>query len=99
ERQLAWEREKFMMEQRLELTRLGLSQNEAGEPVNPDAEAMRQMLRQAQAMLMAVGQQVDRASRPKRIIRDENGEIVGVAGDDVQLRVVRDGTGEVVGLE
>lgn len=99
ERQLAWEREKFMMEQRLELTRLGLSQNEAGEPVNPDAEAMRQMLRQAQAMLMAVGQQVDRASRPKRIVRDENGEIVGVAGDDVQLRVVRDGTGEVVGLE
>lgn len=99
ERQLAWDREKFMMEQRLELTKLGLAQNENGEPVNPDAESLREMLRQAQAMLMSVGQQVERAGRPKRIIRDEAGEIIGVGDDERQMAVVRDAAGEVIGLQ
>lgn len=98
-RQLAWEREKFLMQQRLELTKLGLAQNEAGEPINPDAEALRDMLRQGQAMLMAVGAQVERARRPKRIIRDEAGEIIGVGDDERQMAVVRDAAGEVIGLE
>jgi hypothetical protein len=99
DRQLAWEREKFLLQQRLELTKLGLSQGEDGEPINPDAEALRDMLRQAQAMLLAVGSQVERANRPKRIIRDEAGEIIGVGDDERQMNVVRDAAGEVIGLQ
>lgn len=99
DRQLSWEREKFHMQQRLELTKLGLTQNANGEVVNPDAEAMREMLRQAQAMLLSVGQQIERANRPKRIIRDEMGEIVGVGDDERQMMVVRDDGGEIVGLQ
>lgn len=99
ERELAWERDKFLMSQRLELTKIGLAQNEAGEPINPDAEAMRAMLRQSQAMLAGLSDQMARSSRPKRIVRDGMGEIVGVAGDDMAMRVVRDASGEVVGLE
>ena len=99
DRQIAWDREKFMMTQRLELTKLGLAQNERGEPVNPDAEAMRQMLTNTQGMLMALARQAEQSGRPKRIVRDETGEIVGVASDDSQMRVVRDEAGEVIGLE
>lgn len=98
-RQIEWEREKFLMQQRLELTKMGLAQNEAGEPINPDAEALRDMLRQGQAMLAAVGEQVSRANRPKRIIRDEAGDIIGVGDDERQMMVVRDASGEVIGLQ
>lgn len=98
-KELSWEREKFMMQQRLELTKLGLAMNENGEPINPDAEALRQMLTQTQAMLQAVGSQASKMNQPRRIIRDEYGEIAGYQVGDEEMAAVRDGAGEIVGFE
>lgn len=78
ERELAWEREKFQAEMRLELTKMGLAQNDAGEPINQQADTMLAMLQQTQAMLAAMGQTFAQANRPKRVIRDAAGEIVGL---------------------
>lgn len=78
DKQLAWEREKFLLQQRVELTKLGLTQNDAGEPINAQADAMMSMMQQTQAMLAAVGQTMAHASKPKRVVRDETGEIVGL---------------------
>lgn len=78
EQKLAWEREKLMMQQRLELVKMGLEQNEAGEPINAQAEAMRAMLAQTQSMMQALASQVEQSNRPKRVVRDDMGEIIGV---------------------
>lgn len=78
DRELAWEREKFQAQTRLELTKMGLAQNEAGEPVNQQADAMLAMLQQTQAMLAALGQTFAQANRPKRVVRDQTGEVIGL---------------------
>ena len=78
ERELAWDREKFQSQMRLELTKMGLAANDAGEPINQQADTMLAMLQQTQAMLAAMGQTFAQANRPKRVVRDQMGEIIGL---------------------
>ncbi len=83
ERELQWEREKHLSDQRLKLTEMGLEQGEGGVPINRAAEDMRAVYAQTQEMLAALSQQMAAANTPKRIVRDEMGEIIGV--EPVQL--------------
>ena len=76
--ELAFKREELQANMRLELTKLGLQQDEAGSPVDNNGKAVMQMLEQTNAMLAQLGQHMASANQPKRIIRDENGDIVGV---------------------
>ncbi len=78
EMNIAWQREKLMMEQRFTLATQGLAQGPDGSPVNETAEGIKAMMMQTQQLLMALGQQMQDASRPKRVVRDEAGEIVGL---------------------
>jgi hypothetical protein len=81
-RELAWEREKLLMEQRMALAQAGLSQGDDGKPTNPASDAMASMMGQFQQALMMMAQQ---GSKPKRVVRDENGEIVGLEPYDAQV--------------
>ena len=53
-------------------------QDENGEPVSQQASAMMDMLQQTQGMMQILAQQFSQANRPKRVIRDQNGDIVGI---------------------
>ena len=78
EMEIAWQREKLMLEQRLTLATQGLAQGEDGSPRNETAEGIKAMLSQTQQLLMSLGQQMESANRPKRVVRDQNGDIVGL---------------------
>ena len=78
EMEIAWQREKLMLEQRLTLATQGFSQGEDGSPRNETAEGIKVMLSQTQQLLMSLGQQMESANRPKRVVRDQNGDIVGL---------------------
>lgn len=78
EMDIAWQREKLLMEQRLQLATQGLAQGPDGSPVNETAEGIKASLAQTQQLLVALGQQMASANRPKRVVRDESGEIVGL---------------------
>lgn len=75
ERELAWERERFLLEQRAALVQAGMGQTEDGQPTNPVTDKVVDMVAQIQQAMMMNSQM---ANRPKRIVRDENGEIVGL---------------------
>jgi len=72
--QIAWEREKLLIEQRDMLAPQGLDVDDAGQQVNP----MLEMMRQTQEMLSVLGQQLQASNMPKRVVRDMNGEVVGL---------------------
>jgi hypothetical protein len=78
QQQIAFEREKMMNDTRLELTKLGLTQGEGGVPVDTNGKAIMDMMQQMTAVLQQLGQHMASASLPKQVIRDANGEIVGV---------------------
>lgn len=77
-RELAWEREKLLMEQRLQLASQNLSQGADGAPVNPMADAMQIMMQQFQQAITAINQ-------PKFVVRDAAGEIVRLEPYDPQV--------------
>ena len=72
--QIAWEREKLIMEQRAMLAPQGLDVDDEGQQVNPFME----MLKQTQQMMAVLGQQMQASNMPKRVVRDMNGEVVGL---------------------
>jgi uncharacterized membrane protein YgaE (UPF0421/DUF939 family) len=76
--EIDWQREKLLLEQRLQLATQGLSQGEDGSPRNETAEGIKAMLSQTQQLLMALGQQMEASNRPKRVLRDQNGDIIGL---------------------
>ena len=78
EMDISWQREKLLLEQRLTLASQGLAQGPDGSPVNETAEGIKASLAQTQQLLVALGQQMASANRPKRVLRDEMGEIVGL---------------------
>lgn len=82
---IAWQREKLMLEQRLTLATQGLAQGPDGSPVNETAEGIKAMMMQTQQLLMALGQQMQSASKPKRVVRDQAGEIVGLETYDPMM--------------
>lgn len=82
EREIAWEREKLFLQQRAELALQGLGQREDGSPVNDTAEGIKAAMTQMQQILMALGQSMASANRPKRVVRDQMGEIVGLEAYD-----------------
>jgi hypothetical protein len=67
DRQIAWEREKLLFEQ-------SAAQAQRAE----DAAPVNVMAQQMQAALQMMADQMAAASRPKRVIRDENGDVVGL---------------------
>jgi hypothetical protein len=78
EREIAWQREKLLLEQRLTLATQGLSQGPDGGAVNDTTEGIKASMAQIQQVLMMLGQQMAASSRPKRVVRDQMGEIVGL---------------------
>ncbi len=78
DKEIAWEREKLMMEQRMALAPQGMGVAEDGTPVNPMMEAVTSMMQQTQALLMVVSQQLQAANAPKRVVRDASGEVIGL---------------------
>lgn len=82
EMDIAWQREKLMLEQRLTLATQGLAQGPDGSPVNETAEGIKASLAQTQQLLLALGQQMAANARPKRVVRDAMGEIVGLEAYD-----------------
>ena len=85
EKRIAWEREKLFIQQRAELALQGLAQSPDGSPVNETAEAMKAMMMQTQQILMSVAQNVASSNRPKRVVRDESGEVVGLEPYDPMM--------------
>lgn len=74
DKKIAWEREKLMIEQNAALAPQGLGVDDMGAPVNP----MMDMMKQTQAMLAVLAQQIAAGNRPKRVVRDAAGEVVGL---------------------
>jgi len=79
EKELAFKREELLAEQRLEYTKLGIDVAADGAPVNQHAIEMAQAMQTITGMLQQIGAHFAEASKPKRVIRDENGDIIGVA--------------------
>ena len=85
ERELAFKREELAAKQRLEYVKLGLEQNEDGDPVKQQVSDMQAMLQQVQTMLAATQAFAAGTNRPKRVVRDANGDIVGVVPVDQMM--------------
>jgi Skp family chaperone for outer membrane proteins len=83
--ELAFKREELAANQRLEFTKLGMSQSEDGSPVDARGNEMMQVLQQVSAMVGAVSDQLQGAQRPKRIVRDGNGDIIGLEPYDAAV--------------
>ena len=62
------------VEQRAMLAPQGLDVDDEGQQVNPFME----MLKQTQQMMAVLGQQMQASNMPKRVVRDMNGEVVGL---------------------
>ena len=71
---IAWQREKLLIEQRAALAPSGMDVDDMGQPVNP----MMDLAKQTQALLMLVSQQLQASNAPKRVVRDAMGEVVGL---------------------
>lgn len=71
---IAWQREKLMIEQNAALAPQGMGVSADGQPINP----MMDMMRQTQALLALLSQQLQSANAPKRVVRDMNGEVIGL---------------------
>lgn len=74
---LSWEREKHAQDYQLKLTELGLSDTPDG-AVDPRTEGLKDIMIGLQAMMATLSQQLAESNMPKRIVRDGQGEIVGV---------------------
>jgi hypothetical protein len=111
ERKLAFEREKLAAEMQMRMIELqakqSVEQERLRQPVEQAAKAKSDEDQRTQA-IMAPMQQImamiaemkDAGSRPKRIIRDEMGEIAGVdMGDGRVMRAVRDANGDIETIE
>lgn len=85
DRELAFKREELAAKQRLEYVKLGLTQNEDGDPVKQQVSDMQAMLQQVQTMLAATQAFAAGTNRPKRVVRDANGDIVGVVPVDQMM--------------
>jgi hypothetical protein len=72
--EINWQREKLLIEQRAALAPHALDLDDEGQTVNPTMD----MMRQTQALLVLLAQQMQAANAPKRVIRDSNGEVVGL---------------------
>jgi hypothetical protein len=104
ERKLQIEAAKVGMdEQRL---RLDQWEREAANQTSDIAASLSQAVQQVQAVMpqmqglsQAMAQQLEMANRPKRIVRNANGDIEGVEIEGVGMRpAVRDETGNIMGL-
>ena len=82
ERDLAFKQEELNAKMRLEYVKLGLEQNEDGDPVKQSVSDMQAMMAQVQNMLAATQAFAANSNRAKRVVRDENGDIVGVVPVD-----------------
>jgi hypothetical protein len=78
EMDIAWQREKLLIEQRAILAPQGLDISPDGNPVNPALQGISAMMQQTQQMLALLIQQMQSANAPKRVVRDAAGEVVGL---------------------
>lgn len=75
---IAWQREKLLIEQRAALAPQGLDIAEDGNPVNPAMQGIAAMMQQTQQMMGLVLQQLQASNAPKRVVRDAAGEVIGL---------------------
>lgn len=81
DKDLAFKERELLAHQKLEYTKLGLAQNEDGNPIHPQIDQVMQVMQQMAAFFA-------QASKPKRVIRDQMGEIVGVEPFDPEPKVI-----------
>lgn len=85
DKELDFRRAELLAEQRLEYTKLGLDVAADGNPVNQHALDMAATMQQVIGMLGQIGTHFAEAAKPKRVIRDANGDIVGVGPADPMM--------------
>lgn len=74
DKDIAWQREKLLIEQRATLAPHGMDVDDTGQPRNP----MMDVMQQTQAMMAVLAQAMQSANMPKRVVRDAAGEVVGL---------------------
>lgn len=72
------EREKMALTRQVEFAKLRLQENPDGDPMDAQTYALDALMRQTQALMQGLADASRMASAPKRVIRDANGDIVGV---------------------
>ena len=77
-RDMEFKREELNAKMRLEYVKLGLTTNDEGDPIQQSVADMQAMMAQVQNMLAATQAFAAAGNRAKRVVRDENGDIVGV---------------------
>ncbi len=80
---IAFKREELAAKMRAEYVKLGLTVNEQGDPATEQGEAFKSMAAEVQAILAATREQLSSSNKAKRVVRDENGDILGVVPVDM----------------
>jgi len=90
---------KMLSDRELKLLELGIKQKEDGSMVSAEDERHEMSMSAIQQLHEVVHGLAQMSSQPKRILRDENGQVIGVETGGVQRPVMRDENGQVVGLQ
>lgn len=71
-------REQMALTRELEYAKMGMSENEDGQPMDAQTMALDTLMRQTQALMQGLAEAARMSAAPKRVVRDANGDIVGV---------------------
>lgn len=71
-------REQMALTRELEYAKMGMADNEDGQPMDAQAMALDGLMRQTQMLMQGLAEAARLSAQPKRVVRDENGDIVGV---------------------
>ena len=74
----ALEREKMDLTRQIEFAKLRMTDNGEGEMVDSQTIALQEAIRQTQMLMQGLESVARMSNAPKRVVRDENGDIVGV---------------------
>lgn len=72
------EREKMAMTRELEYAKLRMTEGADGQMVDAQTQALAVLMQQTREMMAGLAETARMLSLPKRVVRDENGDIVGV---------------------
>ena len=72
------EREKMDLTRQIEFAKLSMVPGPDGQPVDPRVEHTQALVQQTMALIQGLSEASKLSSMPKRVVRDENGDIVGV---------------------
>jgi hypothetical protein len=71
-------REQMALTRELEYAKMGMTTGENGQMVDAQTQALGALMQETRALMQGLAQAAQLSSMPKRVVRDENGDIVGV---------------------